>query len=143
MLEDVKKKINKDYLNSEISKIDDGDLNMVMDNREEIDKKMNSSSLKKFSELGKLMFGMLKDYKNGVYTQVPWFTVASMGLALLYVLNPMDLIPDFLPGVGYVDDFAIFTVILRFIQTDLHSYLDWKIEEAKSGKKKFNLKSLF
>ena len=132
MLEKVKKKFDKDYLNNEISRVDDGDLDMVMDNKEAIDKKMNSSGLKKYAELGKLMFGMLKDYKKGVYTNIPWFTVAAIGLSLLYVLNPFDMLPDFVPGVGYVDDFALFTVVLRFIQTDLHSYLDWKISEAKN-----------
>ncbi len=128
MLKNVKKKINDEYVNSEISKIDEGDLDLVMDNSKEINKKIsNAGSLKKFTELGKLMFGLLKDFRKGDYTKVPWFTVASIGLALLYVFNPLDLVPDFLPGVGYVDDFLIFTVVLRFIETDLHEYLDWKI----------------
>ncbi|UZH54364.1 DUF1232 domain-containing protein [Salinimicrobium tongyeongense] len=131
MLENVKKKFNKDYLETEISKVDDGDLEMVMNNKEAIDKKLNSSGMKKYSELGKLMFGMLKDYRKGKYTQMPWFTIAAIGLTLLYVFNPMDMLPDFLPGVGYVDDFALFTVAVRFIESDLHAYLDWKIDEAR------------
>lgn len=133
MLEDVKKKINKDYLETEVSKVDDGDLEMVMDNKDAIDKKLNNSGLKKYSELGKLMFGMIQDYKKGDFRQVPWFTIAAIGLTLLYVLNPMDMLPDFLPGVGYVDDFALFTIAIRFIESDLHSYLDWKINEAKEA----------
>lgn len=131
MLEDVKKKINEDYLKSEISKVDDGDLDMVMKNKDAIDKKLQGSGMKKYAELGKLMFGMLQDYRKGDYTQVPWFTIAALGLTLLYIFNPLDILPDFLPGVGYIDDFALFTVALRFVQSDLHSYLDWKIEEAK------------
>jgi uncharacterized membrane protein YkvA (DUF1232 family) len=131
MLENVKKKFNKDYLETEISKVDDGDLEMVMNNKEAIDKKLNSSGMKKYSELGKLMFGMLKDYRKGKYTQMPWFTIAAIGLTLLYVFNPMDMLPDFLPGVGYVDDFALFTIAVRFIESDLHAYLDWKIDEAR------------
>lgn len=132
MFEDVKKKFNKDYLHTEISKVEDGDLEMVMENKEAIDKKLSGSGMKKYAELGKLMFGMLKDYKKGIYQNVPWFTIAAIGLSLLYVFNPLDMVPDFIPGVGYVDDFALFTIVLRFIQSDLHSYLDWKIEEAKS-----------
>lgn len=132
MLENVKKKINEDYLKSEISKVDDGDLDMVMKNKDAIDKKLQGAGMKKYAELGKLMFGMLQDYRKGEYRQVPWFTIAAMGLTLLYIFNPLDILPDFLPGIGYVDDFALFTVALRFVQTDLHSYLDWKIEEAKS-----------
>lgn len=131
MLEKVKKKINKDYLHSEISNVEDGDLDMVMKNKDAIDKKLRGSGMKKYAELGKLMMGMLQDYRKGEYTTPPWFTIAAIGLTLLYVFNPMDMLPDFLPGVGYVDDFALFTVAVRFIESDLHAYLDWKIDEAK------------
>ncbi|MCX2838967.1 DUF1232 domain-containing protein [Salinimicrobium sp. MT39] len=131
MLENVKKKINKDYLETEISKVNEGDLDVVMKNKDAIDKKLKGAGMKKYAELGKLMFGMLKDYRKGEYNQMPWFTIAAIGLTLLYVFNPMDMLPDFLPGVGYVDDFALFTIAVRFIESDLHAYLDWKIDEAK------------
>lgn len=132
MLKEVKKMINEDYVNSEVTKIKDGDLDVVMENNKQINDKISSSgALQKYTELGKIMYGMLNDYRKGLYHHVPWFTVAAIGFALLYVLNPLDIIPDFIPGVGYVDDFAVFTIVLRFVQTDLHTYLDWKIARAK------------
>ena len=85
--------------------------------------------LKKYTELGKLMVNMLKDYKVGIYKDVPWFTIASVVFALLYVLNPLDIIPDFIPGFGYVDDASVLALALRFIESDLHKYLDWKLEQ--------------
>ena len=133
MLEKAKEKIDETFVNTEIAKIEDGDLDLAMKNKKVIDEKLSGSGMKKYAELGKIMFGMLKDFKKGEYTQVPWFTVAAVVFALLYVFNPLDVVPDFIPGVGYVDDFAIFTIVLRFIQTDLHSYLDWKIEETKNS----------
>lgn len=133
MLEKMKKKIDEEYVNSEVSKIKDGDLEMVMKNEKEIEKKFAGTGLKKYAEMGKVMYGMLKDYKKGEFKQAPWFTLAAVIFALLYIFNPMDLVPDFIPGIGYVDDFAIFTIVLRFIETDLHGYLDWKIEKAKAG----------
>lgn len=133
MLEEVKNRINEEYLQTEVSKVNDGELEMVMNNQDAIDKKLRGSGMKKYAELGKLMFGMLKDYRKGDYTHAPWFTIAAIGLTLLYVFNPLDMLPDFLPGVGYVDDFALFTVAIRFLESDLHAYLDWKINEAKSG----------
>lgn len=133
MSENAKKKINEDYVQSEVAKINDGDIDMVITNKEAIDKKFSGSGLKKYSELGKIMIGMLQDYKKGDFKQVPWFTIASIGLALLYIFNPLDMVPDFIPGLGYVDDFALFTIVLRFIETDLHSYLDWKLDEVESA----------
>lgn len=130
MFSKKKKEIDEEYFKKGVAEVKDGDVDITAKNQEKIeDKIVNSSTLRKYTELGKLMFGMLQDYRKGVYSSVPWFTIASIAFALLYVLNPLDLMPDFIPGLGYVDDFAILTVTLRFIETDLHKYLDWKLEE--------------
>lgn len=122
--------VDEEYVSGEITKVEEGDVDVVMDNQEEIAEKISSSNaLKKYTELGKVMFGMVKDYRKGIYTNVPWFTIAAITFGLLYVLNPFDLIPDFIPGIGYIDDFAVLTFSLRFIETDLHNYLDWKLED--------------
>ena len=127
-----KKTIDEEYVSGEITKIKGEDVEVVMDSEEEISDKMSSSNvLKKYTELGKVMFGMLKDYRKGVYTNVPWFTIAAIAFGFLYILNPFDIIPDFIPGIGYIDDFAVFTFGLRFFETDLHNYLDWKLEEEE------------
>ena len=130
MFSKKKKEIDEEYMKEGIAKVKDEDVEIAAKNQQKIeDKIVNASTLRKYTELGKLMFGMLQDYRKGLYSSVPWFTIASIAFALLYVLNPLDLMPDFIPGLGYVDDFAILTVTLRFIETDLHKYLDWKLEE--------------
>jgi len=126
-----KKEINEDYVKTEVAKIDDDDVNIAMDNQKEVDRKINNSGmLQKYSELAKVMYGMLKDYRKGVYNKVPWFTIATIAFAFLYILNPLDIIPDFVPGLGYIDDMAVVTFGLRFIQSDIHNYLDWKLENG-------------
>ena len=126
----VKDKINEEYVRQEAKKTRHEDITETLDNQEEIDKKMSTAGvLKKYTELGKLMVNMLKDYKVGIYKDVPWFTFASVVFALLYVLNPLDIIPDFIPGFGYVDDASVLALALRFIESDLHKYLDWKLEQ--------------
>ncbi|MEO2127958.1 MAG: YkvA family protein [Christiangramia sp.] len=123
--------LNEEYVKTEVAKIDDDDVKLTMDSQEEISETiLNSNVLKKYSELGKVLFGMMKDYRKGVYNKVPWFTIATIAFSFLYILNPFDIIPDFIPGLGYIDDFAIFTFGIRFIQTDIHNYLDWKIENG-------------
>lgn len=126
------KEIDEEYMNDEITKIEDGDVKVVMDREEDISKKISSTNmLEKYTELAKIMFGMLKDYRKGIYTNVPWFTIASIAFGFLYVLNPFDIIPDFIPGLGYIDDLAVLSFGLRFIETDLHNYLDWKLESEE------------
>ena len=83
--------------------------------------------LKKYYKLFDVMMMMIKDYRKGIYTAVPWFTIAAIGGALLYVLSPFDLIPDFIPGLGYLDDMTVMTIVVGWIDSDLHKYLDWKL----------------
>ncbi|MCW8981135.1 MAG: YkvA family protein [Altibacter sp.] len=120
------------YAKEKITKIEDGDVEILMDNQEQISKKLSQSSpLSKYLEIGKLMMAMVKDIKKGSYSNVPWFTIATIVMALLYVLNPMDLVPDFIPGIGYLDDLAILSIGIGWIESDLHRYLDWKLEQGQ------------
>lgn len=130
MFSKKKKEIDEEYLKKGVAQVKDGDVEIAAKNQEQIEDKIaNSGALRKYAELGKLMFAMLNDYRSGIYRNIPWFTIASIAFTVLYVLNPFDLMPDFLPGIGYIDDFAVMTVTLRFIETDLHKYLDWKLED--------------
>ncbi|GEQ87139.1 hypothetical protein ULMS_26470 [Patiriisocius marinistellae] len=123
-------KVN-DTFEDEVVKIDDDDIEVLLDNEEAVEKKLSGvNSLTKYLEIGKIMFGMVKDIKRGAYTNVPWFTIATIVMSLLYVLNPMDLVPDFIPGIGYLDDLAIFSIGIGWIESDIHKYLDWKIEQT-------------
>jgi len=39
--------------------------------------------------------------------RVPWYAKLLVGLIVAYALSPVDLIPDFIPVLGYVDDLLI------------------------------------
>jgi uncharacterized membrane protein YkvA (DUF1232 family) len=39
--------------------------------------------------------------------RVPWYVRAFMALVLAYAFSPIDLIPDFIPVLGYLDDLVI------------------------------------
>lgn len=72
------------------------------------------------------LFSLLKDWYKGRYKDVPWLVISSVGGALLYVLSPIDLIPDFIPVIGYLDDAAVFGALLKFVRKDLQKYREWK-----------------
>lgn len=122
----------KQYMDEEVVNIKEEDVEVVLENEDAINKKFSgATSIAKYAELGKIMVGMLKDVKNRVYPEIPWFTIATIVLALLYVLNPLDIIPDFIPGIGYIDDLSVLAIGTGWIESDLHKYLDWKIKEGK------------
>ena len=70
---------------------------------------------------------MLRDWRAGRYEAVPWRTLAGIAALLLYLANPLDLIPDFLPGVGYADDLAIIALVWAAVRRDVEKYAAWKL----------------
>ena len=47
--------------------------------------------------------------------RVPWHVKALAVLVAAYVLSPIDLIPDFIPVIGYADDALIVAIALRSV----------------------------
>ncbi len=78
------------------------------------------------------VFSLLKDWMAGRYPVIPWTVVATLVGALLYVLSPLDLIPDFIPVVGFTDDAGVFAVALSFAGADLAKYREWKRQRAET-----------
>lgn len=55
--------------------------------------------LKRWMEQAKLILELVKDYWSGRYREVPYWAISAGALALLYVLNPADIIPDVILGL--------------------------------------------
>jgi uncharacterized membrane protein YkvA (DUF1232 family) len=114
---------------SDSSKMSQDELNEILKNENQIEKKASKLNFEKFSKLIKqltLSLRMLKDYKTKAYTNIPWRTIALLIAAILYFINPFDIIPDFLPFFGYTDDALAFAAIFKSAQTDLQEYCTWK-----------------
>ena len=89
--------------------------------------------LKQFFEQAKLMLSLIKDYTAGRYRDTPYWAIAAVALALLYVLNPADLFPDFIIGVGYLDDAAVIAFCLKLVEQDLEKYKQWLAAKTALG----------
>jgi uncharacterized membrane protein YkvA (DUF1232 family) len=54
---------------------------------------------------------------------VPWYAKLAAGAVAAYALSPIDLIPDFIPVLGYLDDLIIvpvgIIVVLKLIPVDV------------------------
>ena len=72
------------------------------------------------------VFELLRDRVAGVYRETPWATIAALTGALIYVLSPIDLILDFIPGIGFLDDAIVIGLAIRLALPDLEKYRAWK-----------------
>lgn len=114
-------------LNDEAEKVNRADLKTLLERQKAIEEKVKGSGkLKRFSADIKLMFSMIRDYWNGSYRDVPWKSIAAMAGALLYVMNPLDFIPDVIIGIGFLDDVGVVALCLKWVESDLHKYAAWK-----------------
>lgn len=116
-------------LEEESSKTGQRDLDKVLSNAEKVKKKSERLNLEKYFRLFKqvsLAFEMIKDYKSGAFTSIPWKTIALITVAVLYFLNPFDIIPDFIPFVGYADDALALAAVFKAVKDDLKNYCIWK-----------------
>ncbi|WP_111709151.1 YkvA family protein [Lutibacter citreus] len=121
------KDFNEEFQNGQ-NDFSQNDLKRILEKSEELNSKFKEEGkLRKFYKKFKLFISMLKDYISGSYTEVPWYVITVIGSTFLYVINPIDLIPDFLPFIGYVDDAAIMAICVSFVNEEIQAYEKWKI----------------
>ena len=72
------------------------------------------------------MIALLKDYIQKDYTDAPKKSLIFIVAALLYLINPKDIIPDKYIGVGLLDDAAVVAACIALTKKDLDAYDAWK-----------------
>lgn len=119
--------IDEDFVTQNAEKITDDDIKKVVDSASKIKSKMQANSrFDKFLADGKVMIALIRDYWKKDYTEIPWYAMTAIVFALLYVLNPLDLAPDYIPFLGYMDDVTVFSFALTLVNKDLTAYKNWK-----------------
>jgi uncharacterized membrane protein YkvA (DUF1232 family) len=118
---------SKGLLLEAAAKVGDAEVLKVVKEAGEITTKVETAGpLARFLDEIRSMISMVRDFASGDYRNVPFGTIAAVAGALLYVLSPIDLIPDFIPGIGYVDDAAVIAACLKIVAFDLQKYREWK-----------------
>jgi uncharacterized membrane protein YkvA (DUF1232 family) len=74
----------------------------------------------------KLMMPLVRDYWKGKYRDISAKSIVIFVVALAYIISPIDLIPDYIIGLGQIDDAVILGLALYFLEKDLRKYKEWK-----------------
>ena len=132
----IGKKLSKEKIKKQIDKFSEK-AKQIIDNPEKVsavlkkavslcDDLSNLRIIGKYFNEAALVCSMIDDYICKRYTQIPMATVITLLAAVLYFVSPIDIIPDFIPVIGHLDDMVIFAFVRDAAKADLKKYEKWK-----------------
>lgn len=132
----IRKKLTKEKIKKQIDKFSEKAKELI-DNPEKVSTVLEKAislcdDMGKIRIIGKhfreasLVCNMLNDYICKRYTKIPSATVITLLAAVLYFISPIDIIPDFLPLIGHLDDMMVFAFVRDAAKAYLKKYEKWK-----------------
>jgi uncharacterized membrane protein YkvA (DUF1232 family) len=76
-----------------------------------------------------MLLRLMRAYGEGEYRDVSGRNLALAGLGLFYLLSPLDVLPDFIPG-GFADDAAVVGFIIKKVRSELVKFEAWERERG-------------
>jgi uncharacterized membrane protein YkvA (DUF1232 family) len=74
---------------------------------------------------------LAKAYALGHYRDIPWKTMLMLLAAVIYFINPFDLLPDVIPVAGLTDDFAVLIWVYNAMGTEIEKFQAWESSRAR------------
>jgi len=72
------------------------------------------------------MLRLIRAYSDGAYREIPDSTFVVIVAAIVYLVNPLDVIPDALPALGYLDDATVVSLAIRRSRDALDDFMTWE-----------------
>jgi uncharacterized membrane protein YkvA (DUF1232 family) len=101
---------------------------LLLDRRDRVKRELRSipERMQKVTNQAGLVLELIDDYRDGTYRSIPWRSLAIAAGALLYSVSPSDVIPDFVPVLGQLDDAVVIAGAMYLIRRDLKRYIRFK-----------------
>lgn len=96
------------------------------------DKNSKENKFVQLFETGHTLVRLVRHYVSGEYRQVHTSTIASGLGVLLYVISPIDLVPDFIPALGFLDDLSLISWFIGKFHVEITRFQEWEQTGAQS-----------
>lgn len=73
-----------------------------------------------------VLASLVKHYATKEYADFPMASLIAIVAVLLYFVSPIDVCPDMIPIIGYIDDTLVLMFCWSFLETDIDKYLEWR-----------------
>ncbi len=80
----------------------------------------------------RLLWQMMRAAMKGQY-QISLVTTIILVFSIVYIIFPFDLIPDYIPVLGWIDDGVVFYILVRFLNKETQKYIMFKAAERRRG----------
>lgn len=77
---------------------------------------------------GLLLWKLAKDTVTGRYRGLKKRNLFLIVAGLMYLVNPMDIVPDFLLAIGFADDVAVLMYVFKKLDKEIKAYEAWRAE---------------
>lgn len=99
---------------------------LIGEAKEKLQKEDVKSRLGEAYETLTAFLRLIKAYIKGDYRSVGLGTIITIVIAILYFLNPLDLIPDFLFAIGLLDDVSVIMWAGNKLVTEINEFREWE-----------------
>lgn len=96
------------------------------------DEKSKDNKFKQLFSTAFTMVRLVRSYVSGEYRQIETSTIISGLGVLLYVLSPIDLVPDFIPVLGFLDDLSLVSWFLGKFHVEVARFREWEQTGART-----------
>jgi uncharacterized membrane protein YkvA (DUF1232 family) len=78
----------------------------------------------------KLLQALCLAYWRGEYRAISPKAILSVVAGLMYFLSPLDAIPDWIPGLGMLDDIAVLAWVMKSLNVELDAFRAWRAAQS-------------
>lgn len=103
--------------------------NIMLDKLSKLVYKKIETSVQQYADVAdriKIMLRMVQSWRNKSYRNISTSSIFITIVILLYFVNPIDVLPDFIPIIGGLDDAILLAYLLKVIDKEIEKFIAWE-----------------